>query len=506
MKLPVFPWEDGLVTDTQVRRLREKRMEGKTVAAAAAAAGMGERTAHRWQRGALPSAAKAPRTWRTREDPFADVWLSEVVPRLVADAAGRLQALTLFEWLCQQHPSRFRPGQLRTLQRRVRTWRAQHGPDHEVYFEQVAVPGREAAFDFTDASDLGVTIRGVPFPHLLFEWVLSYSGWTYVALALSETFEALVAGVQGALWTLGAAPAVLRHDNLSAATRELRRSGGRQLTARFRQVLEHYGLRSSRIQPRKAHENGVVEQSHFRTKTAIEQALLLRGATDFVDEAAYLTFLRAVVDRTRNRAAAVRLAEERIHLRPLPAAPIPEYTTFQCRVRKWSTIRVGGRAYSVPSRLIGHTVEVHQHPTLVQVFYGGEVLCTMPRLRGAADHRIDYRHIIKSLVRKPGAFARYRFREELFPSLTFRAAYDALGRTHGERADVEYVRLLHLAATTSERQVEATLRARLDAGDPCDYASVQAQVRPPVPAVPVVHIPRPDLAQYDALLAGGVRG
>ena len=425
---------------------------------------------------------------------------------MVADAAGRLQALTLFEWLCEQHPGRFEPGQLRTLQRRVRTWRAQHGPDHEVYFEQVAVPGREAAFDFTDASDLGVTIRGVPFPHLLFEWVLSYSGWTYVALALSETFEALVAGVQGALWTLGAAPAVLRHDNLSAATRELRRSGGRQLTARFRQVLEHYGLRSSRIQPRKAHENGVVEQSHFRTKTAIEQALLLRGATDFVDEAAYLTFLRAVVDRTRNRAAAVRLAEERIHLRPLPAAPVPEYTTFQCRVRKWSTIRVGGRAYSVPSRLIGHTVEVRQHPTMVQVFYGGEVLCKMPRLRGAADHRIDYRHIIKSLVRKPGAFARYRFREELFPSLTFRAAYDALGRTHGERADVEYVRLLHLAATTSERQVEATLRARLDAGDPCDYASVQAQVRPPVPAVPVVHIPRPDLAQYDALLAGGVRG
>ena len=252
MKLPVFPWEYGLVTDAQVRRLREKRMEGKTVSAAAAAAGMGERTAHRWQRGALPSAAKAPRTWRTREDPFADVWLSEVVPRLVADAAARLQVLTLFEWLCEQHPGRIEPGQLRTLQRRVRAWQAQHGPDHEVYFEQVAVPGREAAFHFTDASALGVTIRGVPFPHLLFEWVLSYSGWTYVALALSETFEALVAGVQGALWTLGAAPTVLRHDNLSAATRELRHSGGRQLTARFRQVLEHYGLRSSRIQPPRA--------------------------------------------------------------------------------------------------------------------------------------------------------------------------------------------------------------------------------------------------------------
>ena len=495
-----------MIRDAQVRRLREKRMSGKTLAAAAAAAGMSERTARHWQSGALPSTAKAPRTWRTREDPFAGVWESEVVPQLVADTEGRLQVLTLFTWLCRRHPGRFQAGQLRTLQRRVRDWRVQYGPDREVYFEQVAVPGREAAFDFTDASDLGVTIRGVAFPHLLFEWVLSYSKWTYVGLAFSETFEALVAGLQGALWTLGAAPAWLRHDNLSAATHELKRSGGRQLTARFQQVLDHYGLRSSRIQPGKPHENGVAEQSHFRTKTAIEQALLLRGDRDFDDESAYLRFVRAVVDEARNAAAATRLAEERPYLRPLPSARIPEYTTFQCVVRKWSTIRVGGRIYSVPSRLIGHTVEARQHPSTVQVRYGGQLLCTMPRLRGAADHRIDYRHIIGSLVRKPGAFARYRFREELFPSLTFRAAYDALGRTHGERADVEYVRLLHLAATTSERQVEVTLRARLDAGAGCDYASVQAEVRPPVPTIPVVHIPRPDLSRYDALLTGGLRG
>ena len=178
-----------------------------------------------------------------------------------------------------------------------------------------------------------MTLGGVAFPHLLFEWVLSYSRWTYVGLALSETFEALVAGVQDALWTLGAVPAVLRHDNLSAATHELRRSGGRQLTVRFRQVLDHYGLRSSRIQPGKPHENGVAEQSHFRTKTAVEQALLLRGDRDFVDEAAYLRFVRMVVDEERNAPAAARLAEERAYLRPLPSARIPEYTTFQCRVR-----------------------------------------------------------------------------------------------------------------------------------------------------------------------------
>ena len=495
-----------MVTDAQFWRLREKRMAGKTLTAAVAAAGMSERTARTWQRGALPSTVQGPRRWRTREDPFADVWQSEVVPQLVADTGGRLQVLTLFKALCQRHPGRFQPGQLRTLQRRVRDWRVQDGPDREVYFEQVAVPGREAAFDFTDASDLGVTLRGVGFPHLLFEWVLSYSRWTYVRLALSETFEALVAGVQGALWTLGAVPGVLRHDNLSAATHELRLSGGRQLTVRFRQVLDHYGLRSSRIQPGKPHEIGVAEQAHFRTKTAIEQTLPLRSDRDFDDESAYLRFVRAVVDEARNTAAATRLAEERPYLRPLPAARIPEYTAFQCVVRKWSTIRVGGRTYSVPSRLIGHTVEARQHPSTVEVVHGGRVLCTMPRLRGAADHRIDYRHIIGSLVRKPGAFARYRFREELFPSLVFRSAHDALGRTHGERADVEYARLLHLAATTGERRVETTLRARLDASDPCDYASVQAQVRPPVPTVPVVHVPRPDLTQNDALLSGGLHG
>jgi hypothetical protein len=209
----------------------------------------------------------------------------------------------------------------------VRDWRAQHGPDLEAYFEQTAVPGREGALDFTDASGLGITIQGDAFPHLLFEWVLSFSGWTDVALAASETFEALVAGLQGAMWTLGAVPAVIRHDNLSAATHELKRSGGRQLTERFRGVLDHYGLRSSRIQPGEAHENGVVEQAHFRTKTAVEQALLLRGHADFVDEATYEAFVREVIDRKRNAPAARRLAEERPHLRALPPAPVPNYTT-----------------------------------------------------------------------------------------------------------------------------------------------------------------------------------
>ena len=201
-------------------------------------------------------------------------------------------------------------------------------------------------------------------------------------------YEALVAGLQSVLWALGAVPLVLRHDNLSAGTHELNRTGGRQLTARLEQLLDHYGLHSSRIQPGRPHEISAAKQSHFRTKTAIEQALLLRDGRDFVDEA-------------RNARAAPRLAEERSYLRPLPSVRIPGYTTFRCVVRTWSTIRVGGRVWSVPSRLIRRTVEARQHLSTVEVLYGGRVLCTMRRLPGSAEHRIDYRHLIGSLVRRP---------------------------------------------------------------------------------------------------------
>jgi len=211
------------------------------------------------------------------------VWLTDVEPLLRSDLKGVLEAKLVLEVLRTRYPEQFHSGQARTLQRRFRDWRARHGVEPEVFFEQVAVPGREAAIDFTHATDLGVTIAGDPFPHLLFEFVLSYSHWTWVAIAFGETFEALAASVQGALWALGGVPDVLRSDNLSAATHELKASNGRDLTPRFRAVLEHYGMRSSRITPGQAHENGVAEQAHRRLKSLISQALLVRGHAAFED-------------------------------------------------------------------------------------------------------------------------------------------------------------------------------------------------------------------------------
>ena len=334
-----------MVTDAQVRLLRQKMTEGLTQEAAAAAAGMSERTARTRQKGPLPSQEKRARDWKTRSDPFAAVWGDEVVPLLEADTARKFEATTVLAELERRHPGKYGPEHLRTLQRRVRDWRALCGPAKEVYFPQEHVPGREGALDFTHGTELGVTVLGVLLRHLIFEFVLSFSGWTWVCLAFGETYEALVAGLQGALWKLGGAPAVVRTDNLSAATHELKASAGRALNERFRKVLEHYGLESTRIQPGKGHENGVVEQSHHRVKRALEQALLLRGSSDFESVAQYEGFVRELVDRCRNEGIEAALAIERAALRPLPSSPVPSYTSFHPTVRKWSTIRVGGQIY-----------------------------------------------------------------------------------------------------------------------------------------------------------------
>ncbi len=488
-----------MVTDEQVRVLRQKRMDGKTQEAAAAAAGMSERTAREWSEGPLPSASKKERTWRTRADPFVEVWTTEVVPLLESDSSRILEARTLLAELEKRHPGGFGEEQLRTLQRRMRDWRALHGPEQEVFFPQEHVPGREGAFDFTNANELGVTIAGDEFEHLLFEFVLSFSGWTFTQVAYSETFEALSAGLQGALWALGGRPDVARSDNLSAATHEIKLTGGRALTIRYRGLLDHYGMKSTRINPGESHENGVVEAKHGRTKSLLAQALVIRGSCDFRRVEDYESFVQGVVSDS-NRLRATRLSQERVHLKPLPATVLPMHSTFHPHVSRWSTVRVGHRIYSVPSRLIGHHVEVRQHPAVVEVYYANKLVETMPRIRGIRPARIDYRHVIHSLVRKPGAFARYRFREELFPSLVFRKAYDALRDWRGERADIEYVRILHLAATTMESRVETVLQDLLDTKQRFEYVRVRDLAAPVASAVPTVNIPRPDPSEYDRTL------
>ena len=133
--------------------------------------------------------------------------------------------------------------------------------------------------------------------------------------------------------------------------------------------------------PRSSHENSVVEQGHRRLKNALDQALILRGSRDFESEDEYRTFVKGVVDR-RNRLVSSKLKRER---RPLPPAPVPEYANYRCRVRRWSTIRVANRTYSVPSRLIGMEVDVRLHSDYIEVYYKGHLVESMERIHGTGE-------------------------------------------------------------------------------------------------------------------------
>ncbi len=485
--------------DPEVLRMLRERSKGRTQAQAAARAGMSVRTARTYEHlGQLPSQLKQPRRYRTRPNPFAADW-PWVVSQLERDPA--LQVTTLFATLCALQPGRYQAGQLRTLQQHVAAWRAQHGPAREVIFPQVHQPGEDAQSDFTHMEPLGVTLGGVPFPHLVFHLVLTYSNVEAVQICFSESFESLVEGIEACLWRLGGVPRRHRTDHLSAAIRPLDAEGRAQATERYGALMRHYGLEPTTNTLGVAHENGDVEQAHFRFKEAVDQALRLRGSREFADRAAYTQFLQHLA-RQRNLTRQTRWAQEQAALRPLPAAPLGLCREVRVPVSRFSTIQVLRNTYSLPSRLIGSTVLVRIRAEVLEVYRGTAPVLTLPRLLGQGQHRVDYRHVIWSLVRKPGAFAQYRYRDDLYPALVFRRAYDALCASRPQGADREYVRLLHLAASTSQAEVELALALLLEQGAAPTFDAVRDLVRAPVAAqLPTLAPMIVDLTPYDRLLA-----
>lgn len=492
-----------MVTDEQVRLLMSLLNQRIPLVTAAAKAGMSEPTARKYARsGRAPSQAKVAHTWRTRPDPFAEVW-PEIETLLRQD--GGLEAKTVWGELNERYPGRFTVGQLRTLQRRFHAWRARTGPLREVFFPQVHVPGEQAQSDFTDMRELQITLAGEPFAHLLYHCVFTFSNWESVSICPSESFESLSSGLQAALWRLGGVPREHRTDNLSAATHDLPDSRGRDFTVRYRELLDHYGLRATRNFPGNAHENGDVESSNGGLKSALDQRLRLRGSREFATRALYAAFVDTCVT-ARNAGRHERVEQERAQLRALPMRALPAYKEFYATVSRASAVRVINRSYSVSSRLIGCRLRVRAHADIVELDYQGTSVAVMERLIGRERNRIDYRHIIHTLVRKPGAFRRYVFREALFPALEFRRAYDALLADNNAQADLEYLRILHLAAGDGEATVREALSQLLASAVVPSYEAVRALVRGPrTPhGVPYLHISAPDLSVYDRLLGSSL--
>jgi len=486
-----------MVTDQQVRRLMKLLQTEKTLSSAAAKAGMDEKTARKY-RGLrkIPSELRGDHYWRTRPDPFAEVW--EEVSFQLTYYPG-LEAKTLFMDLQRRYPGKFQDGQLRTLQRRVKTWRALEGPPKEVFFAQVYRPGELCESDFTSMNSLGVTIQGQAFDHLVYHLVLPYSNWETGTICFSESFESLSEGLQNGLWKLGGVPKEHLTDRLSAAVHK--DIHPENFTQRYQGLLDHYGMQGRRIQARAPHENGDVEQRHYRLKVAVDQALMLRGSRDFESRESYRDFLEKLYEQL-NQGRQTRLAEELKHLRRLPQMRVESYKRVDVRVGQGSTIRVGHNVYSVNSRLIGEQVQVRQYAEELQVWYAQRLLDTLPRLRGVGKYRIDYRHIIDWLVRKPGAFDNYRYRDELFPTSRFRIAYDLLQQAFTRaQASRKYLQILQYAAHFSEVAVDSALDHLISEGELVTLEAIEyvlfSELEPEVTEVSIAGV---DLGSYDCLL------
>ena len=478
--------------------MEEMSKHGK-VGRASMMSGMDRKTGRKYIRsGKLPSESKKKeRDYRTREDPFLEDW-----PRVRAmlKEAPALEGKALFEWLMEDRPGRYEPGQVRTFQRRVKQWRATEGPDQEVFFAQEHRPGEAMQVDPTWATALGVTICSEPFEHMLCHSVLPYSNWEWATVCLSESLMAFKRGVQAALFRLGKVPEYCQTDNSTAATHDLG-SGKRAFNEEYADFVRHFGMTPRTIGVGKSNQNGDVESAHNALKKRLEQHLILRGSRDFESVEAYEAWVQEVLSKT-NELRTKKICEELAAMKDLKVSRLREYKEETVRVSRESTIRVMYNTYSVPSRLKGEKVNVRIFDDRIEVLYGGKKQLTLERLLGRFKHDIDYRHIIWSLVRKPGAFPRYRYREELFPSLVFRRAYDALNDElgNGYEADLNYLRILHQAAAVSESDVETALELLLEEGEAPLADRVKSLVQPREPEVPEMEPYMADLGEYDELL------
>jgi len=453
-------------TDAQVRLMMRERNNSKTQQQAAVKVNLRSRkTVQKYEQlGQLPSELKEQRRYRTRRDPFEKDW-AEIETKLMV--APELEAKAIFEWLCERDGSQYQEGQLRTLQRRISNWRVLNG-NPTLTLDQIHQPGEVLQSDGTCMNELEVTIQGEPFEHLLFHSVLPYSNWEWGRVVQSESLLSIRLGLQSALLKLGYVPQAHQTDHTTAATHKLgaadrqKSAGERGYNEEYLQLLAHYGLEARTIHLSSPNENGDVESSNGGLKRAVKQHLLLRGSRDFESIEAYELFLFGIMEK-RNAAPQSKLAEEIAVMKPLTTKPWPQMRELNVRVGQNGIVRVGSNGYSVPSGLKRQRVIVRVYEWQIEIWYANQCVETLSRVTGVQRYQVNYRHVIDSLLRKPGGFRNYRYREHLFPLEVFRQAWEALNRRLPPRqADLTYLRILKQAALGLEADVAQALTLLLE--------------------------------------------
>jgi transposase InsO family protein len=490
------------VTDQQTRLFMMLR-QTQPVPVAAAKAGLSQATGYRLQADPiLPSQKKALRS-RRRPDPLSDIFDTEVLP-LLKSSPG-LRPVAIFEELLRRYPD-LSAGIRRTLERRIRAWRAKHGPEQEVIFRQTHVPGKMGLSDFTDMNKHGVSVAGQPLEHRLYHFRLAYSGFGHAHVVLGgESYVALAEGLQNALWSLGGVPAEHRTDSLSAAFKNMEQSTQEDLTDRMDALCNHYGMTPSRNTKGVAHENGAIEGPHGHLKRAIADALIMRGSHDFEDLEAYRRFIDEVVGRINARNAK-RIDVERASLSPLPARRTTDCEEVTVRVTSSGGFLLRKVFYTVPSRLIGHQLRVRIYDDRLDLLLGATFLVTLPRARvtrhGPHRHVVNYHHVIHSLRKKPMALMGLVYRDQLFPRQAFRDMFAVMLERATERLACRM--MVDLLALAHDRGCEAELAAQLEEDlrqkRLPDIVALTALFAPLRGSLPGVEVQLADLSAYDQLL------
>ena len=480
----------------------------KALPAAAAQAGISVATAYRIEHDPrLPSEKKIPRA-RRRADPLAEIFDSEVVPLL--QAAPGIRPVAIFDEIRRRH-TEFAPGVRRTLERRIRAWRAVNGEEREVMFRQVHEAGRMGQSDFTEMSELGVTVAGVPLDHRLYHFRLVCSGFEHAHVILGgESYVALAEGLQNALWALGGAPREHRSDSLSAAFRNLDADAREDLTTRYDALCAHYLMEPTRNNRGVAHENGSIESSHGHLKSAVQDALLLRGVAEFADLVAYRRFIDEIVSR-KNARNGKRIDAERALLQSLPRERTCDWEETFVYVTSSGGFTLRKVFYTVPSRLIGHRLRVRLYDDRLDLLLGATLLMTLERGRGGANgkhgHVVDYHHVIHALRRKPMALLSLVYRDQLFPREAYRLTFEFLREELAERTACKMmVALLSLAHDRScEAQLATVLADDLDNRRMPDITALLARFAPDPSRLPQVVVHLAPLSCYDVLVQSGAQ-
>ena len=494
------------LTDQQVRLYMKLRQEGMTQRCASVKSGLSERSGRRIDHGEHRSQqanSGSPRHWRTRSDPLEVVWDSELVPLLSVNP--ELLPVTLLDYLCERYPDQFDHRISRTLQRRVKAWKLQHGPEKEVMFRQCKVPGQQGISDFTELKGVTITLQGEVFNHRFFHYRLAYSGWCYLKVICGgESYAALSAGLQDALWHCGGVPQEHRTDSLTAAwTTQAERQ---QLTERYASLCQHYHLTATHNTPGRAHENGAIESPHGHFKKRLTQALMLRGSHDFPSLADYQVFVDQIA-RQMNKRHQKAFREEQSHLQSLPKARTHDYGEHYVMISSSSTFMLKRVTYTVPSQYIGTRFLVRLHDERLELYHGVKHLLTLPRVYAPAKgygHHVNYRHVIESLARKPQAFWQSQLKEHLLPSEDYRLIWQQVVEQLDRYQACHYmVHLLLLAARCGQEAAlgRFVLRQQQVRGKLPALADCRQRFLPETITVPTVQSEQHAVSSYDALLA-----